>query len=66
MTLDDWMKKEGETNLTMALKLGDISTFYVSHIRHGKKIPGPFLALKIEQVTKGEVSATSFRKDARL
>lgn len=65
MTLKDWMDEKGETAVTMALKLG-VTKGQVHHILNGTRKYSKFLALKIEQVTKGKVVATDLNEDARL
>ena len=55
MSLKQWQKKQNLSNAKLASLL-TIDPSYLSHIYAGRRNVSPKLALKIEQLTKGEVT----------
>lgn len=55
MNLKEWQSHHGVSNASLAKKLG-IDVSMLSHYHHGRRRPSPEVALKIEEVTGGEVT----------
>lgn len=53
--LHDWQKTNGISNRHLAETV-KVHESYITHIRKGRRIPSPALALRIEQATNGAVS----------
>jgi transcriptional regulator with XRE-family HTH domain len=57
MDLKKWLELSHMTQIEFALLLGLTNKYHFNRIANKKKIPSRALALKIEQVTKGAVTA---------
>ena len=55
MSLKQWQKKQNLSNVKLASLL-TIHPSYLTHVYAGRRTVSPKLALKIEQLTKGEVT----------
>lgn len=65
MTLEEYMKLEGLTETAIADRVG-VSQPHIGRIRKRQRRPSPELALKIESLTGGKVSAASLNPDVAL
>lgn len=55
MKLSDWQIKNSVSNVSLAEKI-NVHFSYITHIKKGRKIPSPTVALAISNATGGEVS----------
>lgn len=55
MKLSEWQRDNEISDIALGIKLG-IHPSHISHIKAGRKRPSPQLALKIEEITKGNVT----------
>jgi DNA-binding transcriptional regulator YdaS (Cro superfamily) len=59
MKLHDWMALHGYDDIKMA-KLVGVNQSTINRIRNGVNKPSGQTIVRVEQVTKGQVSATDF------
>lgn len=55
MNLSEWKKTKQKTDIEIADIIG-VHRSYICHIRTGRRIPSPNVALAIEKATSGKVT----------
>lgn len=65
MHLRDYMKERKLTPAAMAAQIGRVSEGHVKKLMYGERQPSLPVALRIEEITEGEVKAEEMLKPAR-